>query len=59
MEENSAAMLARWLMEQRERPAPVQEVASFGEPSPKNAHSASDKFFPDRSIPPPANRGAA
>jgi len=58
MEENSAAMLARWLMEQRERPSPVQEVAPAGEPSPKGAHSASDNFFPDRSIPPPANRGA-
>src|SRR5258708_37721167 len=59
MEENSAAMLARWLMEQRERPSPTQEVASPNEPSPKNAYSASDNFFPDRSIPPPANRGAA
>jgi len=59
MEENSAAMLARWLMEQRERPAPVQEDAPSGEPSPKHAHSVSDNVFPDRSIPPPATRGAA
>jgi hypothetical protein len=59
MEENSAAMLARWLMEQRERPSPVQGVAPAGEPSPKNAYSASDNVFPDRSIPPPTNRRAA
>ncbi len=59
MEENSAAMLARWLMEQRERPAPVQEDAPSSEPSPKHAHSVSDNVFPDRSIPPPATRGAA
>jgi hypothetical protein len=59
MAENSAAMLARWLMEHRERPSPVQEVAPTSQPSRKSAHSASDNFFPDRSIPAPANRGAA
>jgi hypothetical protein len=59
MEENSAAMLARWLMERRQRPTQVQEGVSSNEPSAKNAHSVSDNFFPDRSIPPPANRGAA
>jgi hypothetical protein len=59
MEENSAAMLARWLMEQRERPSPAQEVATPGEPSTRSAHTASDNVFPDRSIPPPENRGAA
>jgi hypothetical protein len=59
MEENSAAMLARWLMEQRERPQQVQEDALAAEPLPKNGRTASDNFFPDRSAAPPANRGPA
>jgi hypothetical protein len=59
MEENSAAMLARWLMEQRERPQQVQEDALAAEPLPKNGRTASDNFFPDRSVAPPANRGPA
>ena len=57
MEENSAAMLARWLMEQRERPHQPQEDALAAEPLPKNGHTASDNFFADRSVAPPANRG--
>jgi hypothetical protein len=59
MEENSAAMLARWLMEQRERPPHMPEDVLPGEPPPKNAHTASDNFFPDRSATPSANRGPA
>jgi hypothetical protein len=59
MEENSAAMLARWLMEQRERPQQVQEDASPGEPVPKSGRPVSDNFFADRVVTPPANRGAA
>ncbi len=59
MEENSAAMLARWLMEQREHPQQVQEDASPGEPLPKNGPTVSDNFFADRSVTPPANRGPA
>ena len=59
MEENSAAMLARWLMEQRERPQQVLEDAPAGESLPKNGHSVSDNFFADRAVTPPANRGPA
>lgn len=59
MEENSAAMLARWLMEQQERPPRVLEDAPAGESLPKNGHTASDNFFTDRTVTPPANRGPA
>jgi hypothetical protein len=59
MEENSAAMLARWLMEQRERPQQAQEDASLCKPVPKSGRAASDNFFADRVVTPPANRGAA
>ncbi len=59
MEENSAAMLARWLMEQREHPQHVQEESPPGEPLSKNRHSVSDNCFADRSVAPPANRGPA
>jgi len=59
MEENSAAMLARWLMEQRERPQQVQEDAPPSESTGKNGHSVSDNLFADRTVAPPANRGPA
>ncbi len=59
IEENSAAMLARWLVEQQERPQQVQEDAPPGQRLPKNAHAASDNFFADRAAAPPANRGPA
>lgn len=59
MEENSAAMLARWLMQQREHPQEVSENASAAEPAGKNGHTASDNLFVDRAATPPANRGPA
>ena len=59
MEENSSAMLARWLMEQRERPQPVQQDISGVESAPKNGHSVSDNLFADRAVTPPVNRGPA
>ena len=59
IEENSAAMLARWLMEQRERPQQAHEDAPAVETLPKNGHTASHNFFADRSAAPPANRGSA
>ncbi len=59
VEENSAAMLARWLMEQGEHPQQAQEDASPAEPRSKNGHPESDNFFADRSVAPPANRGPA
>jgi len=57
MEENSAAMLARWLMEQGERAQQVQEDPLPGEVLPTNGHAVSDNFFANRSVTPPANRG--
>jgi hypothetical protein len=59
MEENSAAMLARWLMEQGERLPQALEHAPAGESFPKNGHVVSDNFFADRAGTPPANRGSA
>jgi hypothetical protein len=59
MEENSAAMLARWLMEQRERPQQAHQDVSPVEAFPKNGHAVSDNLFADRTVPPPANRGPA
>jgi len=57
LEENASAMLARWLMEQRERPSQAPEPASAGEPPLKSGHAVSDNFFSDRSGSPAANRG--
>ena len=59
MEENSAAMLARWLMEQRERPQQTSKDTLAAESLPKNGHSVSDNLFADRTVAPPANRGPA
>ena len=59
MDENSAAMLARWLMEQRERPQQGQQDVSSTESLPRSGHAVSDNLFADRSTTPPANRGSA
>ena len=59
VEENSAAMLARWLMEQRERPPQAQHDVLPAEAFPKNGHAVSDNLFADRTVTPPANRGPA
>ena len=68
LEENSAAMLARWLMEQRERPAAREhseraaaqtengERAPAHEARGKATHTASDNFFADQTSSPPAFR---
>jgi len=59
MEKNSAAILARWLMEQRERPPQGQQDAPHAETLPGNGHTVSDNFFADRTVTPSANRGPA
>ncbi len=59
VEENSAAMLARWLIEQRERPLHLQEGVPAGELLPKSRHSVSDNFSADRVASAPTNRGPA
>ncbi|MGB8476485.1 MAG: hypothetical protein WCE61_20585 [Candidatus Acidiferrum sp.] len=48
MEENAAAMLARWLMEQRERSARAPEVLSASESGKNGTHAVSDNFLADR-----------
>lgn len=49
VEENSSAMLARWLMEQRERePAAVSDVTGAGVLGNGAAATASDNFLPER-----------
>jgi hypothetical protein len=58
IEENSAAMLARWLMEQRERPQVMQESVSACTPPPKDGGiPASDNYFANRAVSPLVNRG--
>jgi hypothetical protein len=68
LEENTAAMLARWLMEQRERPGEREQTER--PPTPigndertpasdargKAAHAASDNFFADQTGSPPEFR---
>jgi hypothetical protein len=59
MEENSAAMLARWLMEHRERELTLPEALSAsGEPQ-QQAHSVSDNFFANRASSSRPGRGDA
>jgi len=58
LEENTAAMLARWLMEEREhstparesseRPAAKDEGVAALDARGKTTHAASDNFFADR-----------
>lgn len=53
LDESACAMLARWLMEQRERSA----ISPPNDPSASDpqcsAHSVSDNFFADQALPPP------
>lgn len=58
LEENASAMVARWLMEQHNRPSPSMDTAA-AEAKPNCRHVVSDNFFADREAPPPANRGPA
>ena len=59
IEENSSAMLARWLMEQRERPQQARGETVAGGSSPKDGSTVSDNFFADRSVAPCASRDSA
>ena len=47
IEENSSAMLARWLMEHRERETPVAEAAAGAAQGAATSVSVSDNFLPD------------
>ena len=58
IEENSAAMLARWLMENRERPQhPADDAAVEARLS--KGRRASDNFFPDQIVSPQETHGSA
>jgi len=59
VEESSAAMLARYLMDLRERPSRAQEAVPAAESLPKNGQAVSDNLFPNRAASPRANRGHA
>jgi hypothetical protein len=59
LEENACAMLARWLMEQREHPVQMLATAPAGESTQKSAHVVSDNFFPEREASSPVNRSPA
>ena len=59
VEENSVAMLARWLMEQRERPPQVPDSTPGTESRLNGTHTVSDNFFAEQAAPPPATRGPA
>jgi hypothetical protein len=61
LDENAAAMLARWLLEQREHPLRVEDAPQASEARPGNpprsAHTVSDNFLVDQAVPPPVTRG--
>ena len=57
IEENSAAMLARWLMEHRERYAAAEQASPAPESGATNGHAASDNFLEDYAASPQENRG--
>lgn len=52
LDENACAMLARWLLEQRERSSTCAATAEPG--SQASAHSVSDNFFADQALSTPA-----
>jgi hypothetical protein len=61
LEENAAAMLARWLMQQREHALSAPDSQSGADPRTvhpsNNAHSVSDNFLADQAVAPPVARG--
>ena len=57
MEENAAAMLARLLLQQRDRSARAPDMLSEGDSRNNGAHSVSDNFLSDRAVSQPVNRG--
>jgi hypothetical protein len=57
MEESAAAMLARWLLEQRERSGRAPEMLYQAEARNNGAHSVSDNFLTDRDASHRANGG--
>jgi len=59
IQENSEAMLARLLMDQRERALQAHEATALTDLLSRNGNTVSDNIFADRPVSPPANRGPA
>jgi hypothetical protein len=55
LEENSSALLARWLMRQREHPS-VEDAAGNGDGHHKAVQAVSDNFLADQPASPPEVR---
>jgi hypothetical protein len=55
IDENTAAMLARWLLDQRERATRSPEALSAAAPGSNGAHAVSDNFLADRTVSQPTN----
>ena len=56
LDENASALLARWLMRQREHPV-VEEAAANGGGRSHAVHSVSDNFLADQPASPPETSG--
>jgi hypothetical protein len=59
LEENSSAMLARWLMEQRDKSVRGTDVLHTAPDSRSNGRRASDNFLAEPPPSPPPLRGSA
>jgi hypothetical protein len=59
LEENAAAMLARWLMEQRDRTVKCSDALHDTDLRRPNAQSVSDNFFADSAASRPETRDTA
>jgi hypothetical protein len=59
LEENACAMVARWLIEQRERPPREPESVAAGELPREDGRSVSHNFFANRGAAQTANRSSA
>ena len=59
LEENACAMLARLLIQQRERPARTPEPVAAEDSFASNGHSVSDNVFADRAAARPVNHRSA
>ena len=57
IDENATAMLARLLIQQRERSPRLPDMLSEAESRNNGAHSVSDNFLADRAASQPVNRG--
>lgn len=59
LDENACAMLARWLMEHRERSTAASATDNAQDGPRTGVHSVSDNFLTDQSLPPPISSGFA